>query len=126
MDGASSVFWSIIAGIMAHINAERAWEAMASVILAATGGIARVLSQKKTEKLTLQVVFREIFVAGFTGYLVLSLCRTQNIAGDWVTLFCGVAGWTAPIFVVIITDKVFSMVESADQTKSTAQDVNKK
>jgi hypothetical protein len=77
-------------------NIENAWEASIAILLAAAGGLSRLLSTKDTSKLQLSRTLSELFVSCFSGLMVLLLARSFGLKGDWLGLVCGMAGWIGP------------------------------
>jgi hypothetical protein len=77
-------------------DAERVWEAVIAIILAAAGGFARLLNIKDSKKLQLSRILSELFISGFAGFMVLLLARSFGLSGDWIGLVCGMAGWIGP------------------------------
>ena len=85
---------------------ESIWSAAAAVLIAVTGGVARQFhEQGKTRKKpkTVKQFFKEVFVAFFSGVMMLLLVLATGIAGYWVYLLCGVGGWTSPNILYFIT-----------------------
>jgi len=77
-------------------DVQRIWETVIAVILAAMGGLARLLSLKDEKRLRWSLILSELFVSGFAGLMVLMLIRATGVTGDWIGLVCGMAGWIGP------------------------------
>ena len=77
-------------------DADKTWEAIIAVILAAAGGLARLLNVKDSAKMQLGRILSELFISGFAGLMVLLLARSFGLVGDWLGLICGMAGWIGP------------------------------
>jgi len=60
------------------------------------GGLARLLNAKDKRKMQRWRVFSELFISGFAGLMVLLLARISGLAGDWIGLVSGIAGWIGP------------------------------
>jgi hypothetical protein len=81
------------------------WETVIAVILAAAGGVARLLNMKDKKKLKWGKILSELFISGFTGLMVLLLARTIGLTGDWLGLVCGMAGWVGPRILDLVAAK---------------------
>ena len=77
-------------------NTERAWETVIAILLAAAGGLARLLNVKDNTRLKWSRIMSELFISGFAGIMVLMLARNLGLSGDWIGLVCGMAGWVGP------------------------------
>jgi len=72
------------------------WEAVFSVILAAAGGLARLLNLKEKKALKWKRILGELFTAAFMGVLIFLLSREIKISSYVTCLIAGVAGWLGP------------------------------
>ena len=72
------------------------WDIIIAIILAASGGLARLLNLKDRRKLKWGLILSEIFISAFAGLMVLLLARSFGLSGDWLGLVCGMAGWIGP------------------------------
>jgi len=77
-------------------DADHVWEVVIAVLLAAAGGLARILNLKDDTKLKWSRILSELFISGFAGLMVLLLARSFGLTGDWLGLVSGVAGWVGP------------------------------
>jgi len=75
---------------------DRVWEVLTAIIVSCAGGLASMLNQKDKRVLKLFRIFAQLFVAGFTGVMVLFALRALSIGGDYIGLLCGLAGWSGP------------------------------
>jgi len=75
---------------------EKIWETIIAMMLAAAGGLARVLHLKDNKKMKWSRILSEIFISGFSGIMVLMVARASGLSGDWVGVVCGMAGWVGP------------------------------
>ena len=82
---------------------ERIWDTVIAVLLAAAGGLARLLNAKDKTKFKRSLIFSELFISAFSGLMVLFLARTAGLSGDWLGIVCGIAGWTSPRILFAIT-----------------------
>jgi len=90
---------------MPELDAVRVWENIYSVLIATMCGLARVLYERK-RTLRLIKVLSDLFVAAVTGYMFLSLARTQGITADWVGIVSGVGGLGGPILLFAVAKRV--------------------
>jgi hypothetical protein len=81
---------------MKMFDVERVWQTIVAIILAALGGLARLLNAKAKPKLKWSRILSELFISGFAGLMVLLLGRSFGLSGDWLGLVCGMAGWIGP------------------------------
>lgn len=88
---------------MLFTNIGQIWDTVISVLLAVTGGLARLLNAKDSEKLKLGKILSELFISGFAGIMVLMLAHASGLSGDWVGLICGISGWIGPRILETIT-----------------------
>ena len=104
-------------------NLDNIWETVVAVILAAAGGLARLLNAKDKTKLKWSKIFSELFVSGFSGLMVLLLARTVGLTGDWLGLVCGMAGWVGPRILDLVAAKTGKHigVDLDDQNDKTDQ-----
>ena len=73
-----------------------------------------MLYTKDKKKLKWKLILSELFISGFTGMMALKLCRISGLTGDWLGLVCGIAGWTSPAILFVITrivENVFNLKE---------------
>ena len=82
---------------------DRIWETAIAVLLAVSGGLARLLNAKDKSKLKWSLILSELFISGFSGMMVLILARASGLQGDWIGLVCGIAGWTSPRILYALT-----------------------
>ena len=82
--------------VITMLDMESIWDYVIAVVLAAAGGLARLLNLKSRRNLNRGRVFSEIFISGFAGLMVLLLARAGGLTGDWLGLVCGMAGWIGP------------------------------
>jgi hypothetical protein len=75
---------------------ERIWETVISIMLAAAGGLARLLHLKDNKKMKWGKILSELFISGFSGIMVLMLARASGISGDWIGVVSGMSGWIGP------------------------------
>ena len=85
------------------VDVEKVMQGVIAVLLATTGGLARLLSKKDRTRLRWGLIFSELFVSGFAGLMTLLLARASGLTGDWVGLVCGIAGWTSPMILFAIS-----------------------
>ena len=83
-------------GEIAVLDLEHIWDYVIAVLLASAGGLARLLNAKDKTKFKWGLVVSELFVSGFSGFMILLFARAAGITGDWLGLVCGIAGWTSP------------------------------
>ena len=101
-------------------NLDNIWETVIAVILAAAGGLARLLNAKDKTKFKLSKIFSELFVSGFAGLMVLLLARTFGLTGDWLGLVCGMAGWIGPRILDLVVKPAGSKIGiDTDDLKNT-------
>jgi len=86
-------------------DVERVWEDIIAVCLAAMGGLARLLNASK-RRLKWRRIFSELFISGFAGLMVLFLARSSGLAGEWLGLVCGMAGWVGPRILDLVAKQV--------------------
>jgi len=98
----------------------RIWETVIAVLLAVAGGLARLLNAKDNTRLKLSLILSELFISAFAGLMVLMLARSFGLAGDWLGLVCGIAGWTSPRIIDLIAQPAF------DKIHINADDLNNK
>jgi hypothetical protein len=84
-------------------NEVNMWETVIAIILASTGGLARLLNTKDKTRLQWSRIFSELFISGFSGIMILMLGRSFNLSGDWMGLVCGMAGWVGPRILDLLT-----------------------
>lgn len=77
-------------------DAERVWQIVIAIVLAAMGGLARLLNAKDKTKLMWSRILSELFISGFAGLMVLLFARSFGLSGDWLGLVSGMAGWIGP------------------------------
>lgn len=87
------------------MDVERAWQTIVAVILAALGGLARLLNAKDKSKLKWSRILSEIFISAFAGLMVLLLGRSFGLTGDWLGLVCGMAGWIGPRILDLVSEQ---------------------
>ena len=75
---------------------EDVWEYLFAVALASLGGLARLLNRKNKKPAPWTQILSEIFVAGFTGLMMLFVLRIIGVSGAYTGLLCGLAGWLGP------------------------------
>ena len=75
---------------------EYMWEVLKAVLVSCAGGLARMLNQKDKRVLTMFRLAAQLFVAGFTGVMVLFALQALKIEGGYTGLLCGLAGWAGP------------------------------
>ena len=99
---------------------ENIWNAVSAVLLAIVGALARRLNSKDKMKMKWNYVLAELFIAAFTGIMTFKLARASGLTGDWVGIVCGIAGWTSPAILHVLTratEKILSLEEN-DLSKS--------
>ena len=78
----------------------RVWEVVASVMVASTMGLARVLYKNGKRKLNIKYVISELIIAGISGFAALSLGRALVRFIDWpqeMNVILEIyGGWKAP------------------------------
>lgn len=79
------------------------WEAAFAVILAAAGGLARLLNRKGKKPVKWRQILAEMFIAAFMGVLIFLLSRGMEVGGYYMYLLAGVAGWAGPRVIDSIT-----------------------
>ena len=84
---------------------EATWLIVAAILLAVAGGLARQFyeqdrSSKKSKKPSL---FKELYVALFSGCMTLLLALLTGLTGYGLVLVCGIGGWTSPNILYAIT-----------------------
>ena len=79
-----------------RIDVDNIWDYIIAIILASSGGFARMLNKRGGRKLTVVKVLSELFISGFAGIMVLLLARSLGLTGDWLGLVAGMAGWIGP------------------------------
>jgi len=88
------------------------WQTIIAVLLAVYGGLARLLYLKKNTSLKWGVIMPELIISGFAGIMALKLARAYGLAGDWIGLVCGMAGWFGPRIIdpiMVRLDKVLGI-----------------
>ena len=101
--------------VTAVFDYENIWNAVSSVLLAIVGALARRLNAKDKTKLKWGIVLAELFIAAFTGIMTFKLARASGLTGDWVGIVCGIAGWTSPAILFVLTrstEKILSLEEN--------------
>jgi len=78
-------------------------DTLIAVLLAAAGGLDRLLNTKDKKRIQLGRILSELFISGFAGIMVLLLARTLGLTGDWLGLVCGMAGWIGPRILDLIS-----------------------
>jgi len=78
-------------------------DTLIAVLLAAAGGLARLLNTKDKKRIQFGRILSELFISGFAGIMVLLLARTLGLTGDWLGLVCGMAGWIGPRILDLIS-----------------------
>ena len=106
-------------------NAERIWELVIAIILAAAGGFARMLHKKDQVQLKWTKILSEMFISAFSGIMVLLLARSFGLAGDWLGLVCGMAGWIGPRILDLVSKPALEKLFSADELKEFVEEKNK-
>ena len=91
-------------------NFEDIWTTIIAVLLAVAGGLARLLNIKDRTRLKWRNILSELFIAGFAGIMALMLARASGLAGDWVGIICGIAGWTSPKILHMLTKMAEKML----------------
>ena len=99
------------------IDVDNIWDTIIAVLLAIAGGLARLLNRKDRIRMKWSRILSELFISGFCGLMVLMLARAMNISGGWVGVVSGLAGWTGP--------RVLDVVSNITG-KSTVIDLDKK
>ena len=92
------------------MSVDKIWETVITVLLAVLGGLARLLNAKDKEKLSWLFILGELFISGFAGGMVLLLARSFGLAGDWLGLVCGMAGWIGPRMLDLVAAKTGSKI----------------
>jgi len=80
-------------GGVAVFKPETLLDTLLGVLLAIAGGLARLLGRKDKTRLELGVIMSELFIAGFTGLMVLLLARAIGLTGEWTGIISGMAGF---------------------------------
>jgi len=75
---------------------QKIWEYLIAIILSIAGGLAKLLYRKDKRLLKWWRILSEIFISGFTGLMMLFILRILHVEGDYIGLFCGLAGWLGP------------------------------
>ena len=91
------------AEVIPLINLDNLWLACNAIVLAITGRLAYLLSVKDNVRLSWGYIAAELFTAGFIGVMTLKFARLSGLDGDWLGIACGVAGWTSPIIMRVLT-----------------------
>jgi len=78
------------------MDIERIWQTLIAVVLAVSGGFARLLSLKGKAKLKWGRIASELFISGFAGLMVLMLARASGLSGDLIGVIAGISGWIGP------------------------------
>ena len=89
---------------------EKVWEVFIAVLLAVSGGLARLLNLKDNTKLKWSRILSELFISGFAGIIVLMLARTCGLSGDWLGIVCGMSGWIGPRILDLVTKPAFDKI----------------
>jgi len=96
------------------------WEAVVSIMLAALGGMARLLNREGASTFQVSKALSELFIAAFVGgmaFLVAGYMQAESSYLLW--LFAGIAGWVGP--------KVLDMIANTiTKTSSGVKDEQKK
>jgi hypothetical protein len=92
------------------IDIESMWEIIIAIMLACSGGFARLLSTKGEKAIKWSGIFSEIFISGFAGLMILLLAQSLNILGSWQGIACGMAGWVGPRFLDLIAKMVMNLL----------------
>ena len=72
------------------------FDALISVLLAAAGGLSRLLYNKDKTKLKLSKIFSELFIACFIGVMFFLATLALKLDSVWPGIVCGAAGWCGP------------------------------
>ena len=92
------------------IDVGKLWEIVIAVLLAAAGGLARLLNAKDDTALRWSRIFSELFISAFAGLMVLLFARSFGLAGDWLGMVCGMAGWIGPRILDYLTKPTMKSV----------------
>ena len=104
------------------LDTNKAWEAVIGVLLAVTGGVARMLNTKDATRYNIKNIVGEPFVSAFCGVAAILLSWILSLTVYWGYLVCCIAGWTSPNILHAIT----RMTEKALKLKDHELDDNKK
>ena len=109
------------------LDLEHIWDYVIAVLLASAGGLARLLNAKDKVKFKWGLIISELFVSGFSGFMILLLARASGITGDWLGLVCGIAGWTSPRLLSAISkvaERLLGLDKESMDKKSNKEDDN--
>ena len=99
------------------------WEIIIAVLIAALGGLARMLGIKDKKKVRLGRLFSEVFISAFSGLMVLLLARAvAGLHGDWLGLVCGMAGWIGPRILDMIVKPTTKILGLDEKPKDESDD----
>jgi hypothetical protein len=115
---------------MRLFDVEQMWQTIIAVILAAMGGLARLLNARDKTKLKWSLILSELFISAFAGLMVLMLARSFELSGDWLGLVCGMAGWIGPRVLDLVFKKAGTAigidVEKPKETTSKVEETTTK
>ena len=92
------------------LDVNKCWEIVIAVLLAAAGGLARLLNTKDDTVLKWSRILSELFISAFAGLMVLLFARSFGLTGDWLGLVCGMAGWIGPRILDYITSPTIKSI----------------
>ena len=72
---------------------DRIWEVVIALLLAVSGGLARVLNTKGRQRLKWGRLFSEVFISGFAGIMMYLGAEALGAPEAIVVLLCGTAGY---------------------------------
>lgn len=73
------------------------------LLMAMVGGIADCFL---SDRHSISDVFINIFLAGFTGWMILLFCNETNVTLGWTGIYCGIGGFSSRV-VLVFFRKVF-------------------
>jgi hypothetical protein len=88
---------------MFELDVSKIWDGIIAILLASGGALARLLNTKHKNKLKWRMILAEIFMAGFSGILVLMAADAIGVSGNWVGVICGISGWSGPMMLHALT-----------------------
>jgi len=73
------------------------------MLMAMLGGIADCFL---SDKHSVWDVCVNIFLAGFTGWMILLFCKETGVSNGWTGIYCGIGGFSSRV-VLVVFRKVF-------------------
>ena len=87
-----------------HYTTQDFWNLLIAFVIGSIGGMAQLLSKKDKRKITRFLIFADVGVSGFAGFMAMAGFRILvglgvlnlslvNLSNDAYSFVCGMAGW---------------------------------